>query len=167
MSTMVLTALRQIIRALDLRSRQLAKTVGLTVPQLVVLQAVAASGALPTGRIAEQVSLSQATVTNIVDRLELRGLLERRRGTIDRRQVQLAVTGAGSELLARSPTILHEEFLGQFYGFEPWEQAQMLSTLQRVSSMMKAQELPDAPLIPADGLIADEDLDPAARAIAD
>ncbi len=157
---MVLTALRQIIRALDLRSRQLAKTVGLTVPQLVVLQAVAAVGGIPTGRIAEQISLSQATVTNIVDRLELRGLLERTRGTVDRRQVQLAVTDAGSQLLARSPTILHEDFLDQFYRMEPWEQAQMLSTLQRVSSMMKAQELSDAPLVPADGLIADEDLDP-------
>ena len=86
-SQMVLSTIRQISRAIGLRSRQLAKTVGLTVPQLIVLKEVTENGESAIGHVAEHVSLSQATVTTIVDRLELRGLLLRRRDSTDRRKV--------------------------------------------------------------------------------
>lgn len=132
---------------MDLRSRQLEKSVGLTVPQLVVLKEVADAGLIPIGQIARQVSLSQATVTNIVDRLEQRGAIARKRAETDRRKVFVELTPAGSELLERSPTILQEEFLNAFEQLQPWEQSQMLATLQRVASMMKAEELPATPLL--------------------
>jgi len=137
---------------MDLRSRQLERTVGLTVPQLVVLKEVADADGLPIGRLARHVSLSQATVTTIVDRLEQRGLVERRRGSEDRRKVQLFITSTGSELLERSPTILQEEFLADFEELEDWEQTLMLATVQRIASMMKADEIPASPLLTADPL---------------
>ncbi|MFW5683873.1 MAG: MarR family winged helix-turn-helix transcriptional regulator [Spirochaetota bacterium] len=146
-SQQVLLSLRQIIRAMDLRSRQLEKSVGLTVPQLVVLKEVASSGRIPIGHIARQVSLSQATVTNIVDRLEQRGAIRRQRAESDRRKVFAELTEYGADLIEKSPTILQEEFLSAFDKLEPWEQTQMLATLQRVATMMKAAELPATPLL--------------------
>ncbi|MFW5783476.1 MAG: MarR family winged helix-turn-helix transcriptional regulator, partial [Spirochaetota bacterium] len=110
-SQMVLLSLRQIIRAMDLRSRQLEKSVGLTVPQLIVLKEVAEADELPIGLIAKHVSLSQATVTTIVDRLEQRGAIARHRADSDRRKVYVRLTGLGRELIDKSPTILQEEFL--------------------------------------------------------
>lgn len=132
---------------MDLRSRQLEKSVGLTVPQLVVLKEVGAAGQIPIGQIARQVSLSQATITNIVDRLEQRGAIARKRAESDRRKVFVQLTSAGAELLERSPTILQEEFMAAFEKLQPWEQSQLLASLQRVASMMKAQELPATPLL--------------------
>jgi DNA-binding MarR family transcriptional regulator len=149
---MVLVSLRQIIRALDIRSRYLAKTVGLTVPQLVVLKAIDELAEVPTGRIAEEVSLSQATVTNIIDRLEQRALVVRERGSADRRKVWLKVTESGQELLAQSPEILDGAFVQAFEKLEPWEQSQILSSLQRVSSMMNAQNLNPSLLIVSEAL---------------
>lgn len=149
---MVLTSLRRIIRALDVRSRYLAKTVGLTVPQLVVLTAVDESPEITAGQIAERVSLSQATVTSIIDRLEGRRLVTRVRSENDRRKVWIQITDSGQELLAKSPSILHEEFVDAFEQLEEWEQTQILSSLQRVATMMKAQSLTDSLLVVSDEL---------------
>ncbi len=153
-SRQVLVSLRQIIRAMDLRSRQLEKSVGLTVPQLVVLKEVAEEDGIPIGRIAKQISLSQATVTTIVDRLEQRGAVERRRTEADRRRVLIVLTDLGAELIRRSPTILQEEFLQAFSRLETWEQTQILATLQRIASMLKAEDLVATPLLTIDPLIS-------------
>lgn len=149
-STMVLSTLRRIIRAMHLRSRQLERSVGLTVPQLVVLKEVAESDGLPVGLLAKRASLSQATITTIVDRLEQRQTVERKRDAVDRRKVLIHITDTGRAILEKSPTILQEEFLDAFETIEPWEQTLMLSTLQRVAAMMGATEIPAVPLLTAD-----------------
>ena len=76
----VLVALRRIIRATDLHSRQLSKIAGLTAPQLLILQLLRQHTELTVGEVAQRVSLSQATVTTIIDRLEKRGFVKRERG---------------------------------------------------------------------------------------
>lgn len=66
----VLSSIRQITQAIDLHSRYLAKNYGLTGPQLLILKEVARQQDISVGRIAKRVSLSQATVTSMLDRLE-------------------------------------------------------------------------------------------------
>ena len=66
----VLVSLRRVIRATDLHSKHLAKISGLTAPQILLLQAIRKLEGAPVGQLAKEVSLSQATVTTILDRLE-------------------------------------------------------------------------------------------------
>jgi DNA-binding MarR family transcriptional regulator len=49
-------------------------------------------GPKTAGAIAEAVALTPAAVTALIDRLEMRGLVERRRSERDRRQVQVVLT---------------------------------------------------------------------------
>lgn len=77
----VLVALRRIMRATSLHSRRLEKSVGLTVPQLMVVRAIGSQGLSTASEVARAVSLSQATVTTILNRLEQRQLLTRERST--------------------------------------------------------------------------------------
>src|SRR5690625_1946314 len=84
----VLIALRRIVRATDRYSRLLSKEAGLTAPQLLVMQAIVRHDELTMGQVADAVSLSQATVTTILDRLEKRGLVERKRSEQDKRRVR-------------------------------------------------------------------------------
>ena len=163
---MVLETLRQISRAIGLRSRQLVKTVGLTVPQLLILKEVTENGESAIGHVADQVSLSQATVTTIVDRLELQGLVVRRRDTVDRRKVLIAATEAGQTIVARNPAILQEEFTEAFSKLENWEQTQILSSLQHVAAMMKVQQIVTAPVLQDDAW-AEHDSDDASRPAAE
>lgn len=143
----VLVSLRQIIRAIDLHSKRLERESGMTGPQLLVMQLIASSGEITAGVIARNVSLSQATVTSIIDRLERKGLLRRERSTDDKRKVMVSLTAQGGKALEAAPTLMQESFINAFNRLEDWEQALILSSLQRVASMMNASDLDAAPLL--------------------
>ncbi len=144
----VLVAIRQIIRGIDLHSRKLNKSTGLTGPQLVILQELEKGGENYTIRqLSQMVNLSQATVTTILDRLEAKGLVVRQRSTIDKRKVHVLLTDKGNELLSDSPTALQEEFITKFQSLESWEQNLLLSSVQRIAQMMNAEKLDAAPYL--------------------
>lgn len=147
LETDVLVALRRIVQAIDQYSNRLGKEFGLTTPQLLVLQAVAVMPEQPIRAISAEVTLSQATVTSIVDRLERRGLVERQRSGGDRRKVFLAITDTGREVLASAPKPLQENFIMRFDSLQNWEQHQVVFVLQRVAEMMGAKHLDAAPLL--------------------
>ncbi len=141
------TALRRIIRAVDLHSRSLVQRCGLTGPQLLMLHRLASAGEISIGELAVAVSLSQPTVTGILDRLERRGLVRRRRSPDDKRRVLVRTTPACKRLLASAPPLLQESFVRQFTGMGDWEQNLILSSLQRVVAMMEAAEMDAAPIL--------------------
>ncbi len=143
----VLINLRQIIRATDLYSRRLSKEVGLTAPQLLILQAIQGLGAVSISRLSQEVSLSQATVTNIMDRLETRGLVTRHRSTQDKRVVHATLTEAGATKIHDAPTPIQKTFSKQFSGLEDWEKSMIVAALQRVARMMNAEEIDAAPVL--------------------
>ena len=143
----VLISLRQIIRATDIYSRQLSKQVGLTAPQLLILQAIQNLGAVSISKLSNEVSLSQATVTTILDRLEARGLVARHRSTQDKRVVHATLTELGIHMLEQAPTPLQDLFSQRFAGLESWEQSMIVAALQRVATMMNAEEIDASPLL--------------------
>ena len=143
----VLTSLRRVIRATDMHSKRLVKSAGLTVPQILLLQAISKLEGAAVGRLAGEVSLSQATVTSILDRLEKRGLVERQRSTVDKRRVQVSLTEHGLDVLSSAPTPLQEHFATQFGELEEWEQSMIIAALQRVASMMDAEHLDVSPVL--------------------
>lgn len=143
----VLIALRRIIRATDLQSKQLFKTAGLTIPQVVVLQSIRDMGEVTTGQVSDRVNLSQSTVTSILDRLESRGLVERYRSVADRRVVHLRLTKQGQTVLRKAPSLLHERFVVAFTALNPARQTQIIDALEEVAGMMGAGDLDAAPLL--------------------
>jgi DNA-binding MarR family transcriptional regulator len=143
----VLIAIRKIIRATDIHSRQLTKTVGLTAPQLLVLQAIRDLGAVSISRLSSEVSLSQATVTTILDRLESRGYAARHRSDQDKRVVHALLTDAGRAAVEQAPVPLQEHFSIRFERLPDAEQAEILSALERVAAMMGAEDLDAAPFL--------------------
>lgn len=149
-SLLVLKTLRQIMRAVDIHSQYLNKKIGLTGPQLLLLNEIRKSGELSTGDLAKAVNLAQATVTSIVDRLEKKDLVVRSRPTEDKRKMHLSLTPKALEVLDASPSFIQDEFLEQFESLESWEQSQILANLQRVAKMMNAHELRANPILTAD-----------------
>ncbi|KPH63114.1 transcriptional regulator [Pseudoalteromonas porphyrae] len=143
----LLVSLRKVIRAIDLHSKQLNKTSGLTGPQLLIMTEVAQTDGITASRIAQNVNLSPATVTNILDRLENRDLVSRVRSQLDKRRVSLYLTESGETILQAAPQPLQEHFIEQFSALEEWEQSQLLSSMQRIATMMDAQSLDAAPLL--------------------
>jgi len=143
----VLISLRRVIRATDLHSRQLVKTAGLTAPQLLLLRTIRNLGEVTIGKLAHEMSLSQATVTTILDRLEKRGLAYRTRSQHDKRKVHAHLTEQGRGILDTAPTALQEHFIHRFQRLDDWEQTMILASLQRVAQMMDAQDIDAAPVL--------------------
>ena len=152
-SDRVLIALRQIIRSIDIRSKRLVKQFGLTGPQLIILQEIARAGEITASELAKAISLSQATVTGILE-LEKRTLITRRRSNSDRRRVKVSVTPNGRQLLGAAPPLMQESFLEEFDRLQNWEQHMILSTLQRLVAMMDAKQIEAAPILTSEPLEA-------------
>ncbi len=143
----VLVALRRVIRATDLYSKRLAKTSGLTVPQILLLQAIRDRGQVTIGELAAEISLSQATVTTIIDRLEKRQLVYRVRSSTDKRKVHAFLTEKAVDVLKNAPTPLQQHFSRQYANLSDWEQAMIVSALQRVAQMMDAEHIDASPVL--------------------
>jgi len=73
----------------------------LSPPQVMALRSLDPERPMPMSELASVMACDNSNVTGIVDRLEARGLVQRRASEHDRRVKMLAVTDAGAELRAQ------------------------------------------------------------------
>ncbi|WP_114088136.1 MarR family winged helix-turn-helix transcriptional regulator [Thalassospira profundimaris] len=137
----VLVALRQIIRASDLHSKHVMKVCGLTVPQLVVLLAIQELGNVTVKEISRHVSLSQATVTTILNRLEERNFVRRVRNTTDKRVVNSCLTEKGAEMIRNTPPLLDDDFMDRFEGLKDNERGRIVTSLKKIAMLMEGDDV--------------------------
>ncbi|NLS12690.1 MarR family transcriptional regulator [Vibrio sp. SM6] len=143
----VLVSIRQIIRAIDLHSKRLSKESGLTGPQLILMRAINEMENVTIKELSNHTNMSQATATTILDRLERNQYIQRVRSVTDKRKVHAQLTEKGQAVLVDAPMPLQENFIKRFQQLEPWEQTLLISSVQRISSMMNAEEIDAAPVL--------------------
>lgn len=136
-----LIAIRRILRVTELSARALTRETGLNISQLLVLQILEEIGETTAGNVAARANLKQATVTSLLDKLEQRGLVRRKRGESDRRKVWIELLPAGHEALANAPDMLQERFRARFQELPDWEQAYLMGALERVAALLDAEDL--------------------------
>ena len=144
-----ITVMRQILRKTDIHARDLARAAGLPASQRMLLQVLEEEGESRAGVLATRLGITQATTTNILDRLEKAGLVQRRRYDSDKRRVLVSLTKEGFSRLSAAPDGLQELFADRFDQLEPWEQSMTIAALERISSMLGADNLDVAPLLDA------------------
>jgi MarR family transcriptional regulator, organic hydroperoxide resistance regulator len=81
---------------------------GLTFAQAHALRLLDPEQPLPMSVLAQQLVCDASNVTGIADRLESRGLIERRAAGADRRVKVLALTSAGAEIRERVRELMSE-----------------------------------------------------------
>lgn len=136
----ILIELRKITQAIDMNSKRLVKLVGLTGPQMVILQEISRLGTVSVGEVAKNVSLSQGTVTGILERMEKRELVVRKKSQDDKRRVMVCITDSGNALLAKAPSVIQESFIPKINELQEWEKNMILSALQRLVIVMNAAD---------------------------
>jgi len=100
----IVTALRRIATAIDVHSRELLQQCGLTTRQLLTMRALVRMEPVAVSVLAGAVSVSQATMTGILDRLEQQDIVVRTRGKEDRRST-LAKPQRPADDLWRAPRL--------------------------------------------------------------
>jgi DNA-binding MarR family transcriptional regulator len=142
-----LAALRRISQAIDVWSRTLWRDYGLTAPQLATLREILSGKNVSPVALAIELHLSQPTVTGILNRLEKRGLIKRRRSNTDGRSIVAIATERGIVLAERAPPLLRDRFRQELEKEPEWRQSELLAALQHVAAMLQAPETVEAPFL--------------------
>ncbi|MDD5727514.1 MAG: MarR family transcriptional regulator [Victivallales bacterium] len=154
----ILCALRRIIRAVDIYSRKLNSSLGLTAPQLLCLHALDTGKTMTLSQLTEKVNLSGSTVNGIVDRLEAKKYVLRQRSTRDRRKVYLHMTEAGKNTLDAAPSLLQDKLSAALAQLSELEQLTITQALERIVELMELGDLKTSPhLISAEEIDAGSD----------
>ncbi len=143
----ILNAIRQIIRAVDIDSRQLAAQHHVTGPQLMCLMAVVENVSITSTDVAARVHLDTSTLVGVLDRLEKKGLIRRERSHEDRRQVLLTATEIGRKLAARTPYPMQHTLGEKLKGISASEREQIAASMERLVSLIGADKLDAGPML--------------------
>jgi len=87
-----------LVHALDVRSKRMAKTLGVTGPQRLVIRVLGRSPAMAASDIAETLGMHPSTLTGILRRLEGHRMIERKVDDADRRRARFRLTARGKQI---------------------------------------------------------------------
>jgi DNA-binding MarR family transcriptional regulator len=88
----------ELVHALDVRSKRMAKTMGVTGPQRLVVRIVGQRENQTASEIAATLGMHPSTLTGVLARLEERGAITREVDEEDRRRARFKLTAAGKKI---------------------------------------------------------------------
>lgn len=124
---------------MDIHSKKLLKLYGVTGSQIYLLRIIRNSNDITISGIAKKASLRQATVTDILSRLEKAGCIIVTKGSADKRNKYITLTEKSESILAHSPSFFENDFITEFSKLDDWEKNYLLSALQRISQIMNSK----------------------------
>jgi DNA-binding MarR family transcriptional regulator len=135
-------AFLQIADAFGAQAEQVIKTAGLTAAQYNVLRILRGAGpaGLACREIGERMISRDPDITRLLDRMEKRNLITRKRQSDDRRVVKTFITPQGLEVLKvldRPVSALHRR---QFQGIAPPKLKMLAAMLDEIRSQQSGQE---------------------------
>jgi MarR family 2-MHQ and catechol resistance regulon transcriptional repressor len=134
-----LSALINLMRAADAFAASLPRELsgtGLTASQFAVLEALLHLGPLCQGDLAGKLLRSCGSITSVVDGLEAKKLVERRRDGADKRFVTVSLTAAGGKLIKRVFPAHARTTARQFRALTPAEQEELRRLCRKLGTSL-------------------------------
>ena len=136
----IVLALRRIMHFVDTHSRKLSMDYHITLPQLICLHTIVNDGPMTLSALGKLVSLSMSTVNGIIDRLEVKKLVERKRSDPDRRKVLITATHEGVALTVEVPLPLQNKLVQAISELPELERVSIALSLERIADMMEDKQ---------------------------
>lgn len=108
----------------------------LTESQVNVLELLYKLGPLPQKEIAKHLAVTGGNITMVVDNLQKRDMVDRKRWQEDRRVVHVELTDAGRETIQSYIPLHLKKVLGAFDGLEPQEQELLQNLCDKLSESL-------------------------------
>ncbi len=145
----VLVKIRKIIRSINLESKKIEKSFGVSIPQLLCLQYLSEQEdyKASASQIKDFINLNASTVSGIISRLENKGLAAKLPKLNDRRSAYITLTAKGAELLQKSPTTLQEKLTRRLERFSPEQIEELNRNIDLLVHIMEASDIDASPLI--------------------
>ena len=136
----IVESIRRLVRAEYLDSQKMSKQYGLTAPQSLVLRLLIKKGAMSAADLSRQMYVTPSNMTGIIDRLEIKGLVERIRKQGDRRISLITLTQSGQTLGKTIPDPIERKLLNQLDNMEK-EHLQILAmALNQILTLIDTKE---------------------------
>jgi DNA-binding MarR family transcriptional regulator len=119
-------------------TKELARQVDLTGPQLTVLKMLEGLGDLSLSELSERIRAQNSTVTGIIDRMERESLVVRARSTEDRRVVKIRLTEKGSKIARAIAVEPMEIFRGALDSLSAGETRELLKILTKIAKRVQS-----------------------------
>ncbi len=119
-------------------TKELARQVDLTGPQLTVLKMLEGLGDLSLSELSERIRAQNSTVTGIIDRMERESLVTRTRSTEDRRVVKIRLTDKGSKIARAIAVEPMEIFRGALDSLTAGETRELLKILTKIAKRVQS-----------------------------
>ncbi len=133
--------LRKISAIIKRRGRDILTDFKITPPQFNALLVLRKHGDMTIGELGEAMYLACSTATDLIDRMERNGLVERVRDTNDRRVIRIHVLDKGEEVL-RHVMIARKNYLQEVLEHASNHQCQqMIESMSLLYDKMTKEEL--------------------------
>jgi DNA-binding MarR family transcriptional regulator len=127
--------LRAYLRAVTLAEplqRDLAARHGISLGDLHAVGVLARQGEIPISGLGAELDVPRSTITNLVDRLERAGLVNRRPSITDRRVTLVGLTQAGRVAVENARLFRGSRVAARLLALEPEAQTLLAELLERV-----------------------------------
>ncbi len=131
----------RLMQAGKLYTKELNKKYQVSAPQLNCLIALYENGPLSPSQIAKIIMVSSSTVTGIIDRLELKGLVTRMRKSPDRRVITIELTEVGRSLAHNAPPPIQHKIVDGLKRLPEGEIEEIVRSLRILTNMLDVQDL--------------------------
>ncbi len=115
----VLDNLRRIVQAVRLSSAQIGGPDGVTSAQFLILKQIEAHPGISVGDLAALTLTHQSSVSEVIGRLEARGMIVRARAAEDGRRREIHLAPAGQKVLARPVETIQERLIAAMAALPP------------------------------------------------
>jgi DNA-binding MarR family transcriptional regulator len=129
--------LHQLARDVTTQLDRRLAPLGITTQQAALLHNAASGGASPS-QLMEAVGTDTAGMSKLLDRLEAKGLIERRPNPSDRRSVMIEPTERGLALVPALTPVFSQVARQLFDGFSDNEVENLTSSLRRMGENLKS-----------------------------
>lgn len=133
----IILALRSIMQSMDSHSRKLSKHYDITVPQIICLYEIFEKGAMTITVLSKSVHLTSSTLVGIIDRLEEKKLVTRRRDVADRRAIFIDITEKGRDFVKNAPHLIHNRLYDSLNALSESEQIIIANSVELLVHMLE------------------------------
>lgn len=138
----IIDNLRRVFQVVNEYSKIAEKDTGLTGPQLWAIKVIADTAPIRVSDLAKRMYLHPTTVVGILDRLENRELVFRKRSEEDRRVVEVDLTTEGKYLVEKAPEVAQGLLVKGLEIMPKDRLAYIADALDDLVKILGAQEMP-------------------------
>lgn len=154
----IFSNLRKLIKAVDIYSAKLRETSGISSSQLSCLLTLNSTGPISLSALSNKVSLSPSMITTIVDQLEKKEMVERKRNASDRRVILIELTEKGNKTIENAPLSFQNFLMHGLSTLSDEEKAELNKNVAKLLSVIATEVLIDSPILGVEDKLVGVDL---------